>query len=75
VWDLLKYWREFPPTHVLLRGFVGWRGPEEEEGELQMPAELAGAPVMKTLPPHLTQHLEDLKELQARKGKKNARSK
>lgn len=25
---LMKYWLEFPPVHVLLRHFVGYRGGE-----------------------------------------------
>lgn len=28
--DLLKFWREFPPPHVLVRGAVGYKPPSED---------------------------------------------
>lgn len=29
--ELLRYWRENPPTHELLAGFVGYKAPSEED--------------------------------------------
>jgi hypothetical protein len=27
VWDLFEHWREYPPAHILLRGYVGYEPP------------------------------------------------
>lgn len=29
--DLLDYWSEFPPVHVLVRGYVGFKSPKAEK--------------------------------------------
>lgn len=31
--ELFDYWREYPPQHWLLRGFVGYEPPKKIEGE------------------------------------------
>lgn len=64
VWQLLKYMREFPPAHILLRGFVGWKGAEEEEeGEVQMPPELESAPLNSNLPEAVRRDIEAMRKV------------
>lgn len=29
--DMMKYWNDYPPTHVLLRGYVGYEPPMKSE--------------------------------------------
>jgi len=34
--ELIGYWSEFPPAHILLRGFVGFKG-EKKRGPAEAP--------------------------------------
>lgn len=29
--DLIGYWSEFPPVHILVRGYVGFKGSKADE--------------------------------------------
>jgi hypothetical protein len=47
VWEIFEQWDEWPPEHVLLHGFVGWKAPEKATTSPEAVADLAkhlGAP-------------------------------
>lgn len=59
VWEIFKYFRSSPPLHLLVRDFVGYKDPSADEDKpFEMPSEMHSAPVTKTLPSHLTRHLQ-----------------
>lgn len=63
VWDLLKHWRDFPPSHILLRGFVGWQGSEQDPGRpFELPPELGDAPINRNLPDAVRADIEALRK-------------
>jgi hypothetical protein len=75
LWDLLKYWRDFPPAHVLLRGYVGWKGPADEIADahqpFQMPAGLGDVPRASHVPAHIMQVIEENRRKAESDAKRN----
>jgi hypothetical protein len=39
--ELFDYWREYPPQHILMRGYVGYEGPGRSVAGPDARAELA----------------------------------
>ena len=60
-WELLEYWNEWPPEHMLLRGFTGYKPPSNPGCELgtEEVASLTGMLGPAERPP---QHINELVE-------------
>ena len=62
-WELLEYWNEWPPEHMLLRGFTGYKPPVPRGGSRELGTEevtsLTGMLGPAERPP---QHIHDLVE-------------
>ena len=53
--QLTRYWRKFPPVHVLVAQYVGYKGPKEDIGKVTaqggaMPSETDMQAFMDMLP-------------------------
>jgi hypothetical protein len=42
-WEQIEYWNQWPPEHVLLRGFTGYKPPSETEDVSDLAALLGPA--------------------------------
>lgn len=66
VWEIFRYFKSSPPVHLLIRDWVGYKNSEAETGQdFQMPPEIADAPRVKELPPHILKHLQSIRDSNA----------
>ncbi len=62
--ELTRYWNQFPPVHISLRGLVGSKGSTWNKTETpEVPAAIANLPVQSTdmLPEAVQKFLEETK--------------
>lgn len=58
VWAMFEHWNEWPPEHVLLRGFTGWK-PAKVNAEID-PAAMAELTGLFGAPQKAPEHVRDL---------------
>lgn len=73
VLELLEYWADFPPVHLLLRAFVGFEGSTKAMSRKEqfaddvvkaLPSGNTGARHLDCAPPHIQQAIERVKKKQ-----------
>jgi hypothetical protein len=71
VWELFEYWNDWPPAHVLLRGFTGYQPKKQAPRELeaQEVSELSAmlGPAGKA-PPHIAEMVAWAEQMKTKIG-------
>jgi hypothetical protein len=61
-WELLEYWNEWPPEHMLLRGFTGYKPPPTKPGRELATEEVTSLTGMLGPAERPPQHINELVE-------------